>query len=108
MAAAFVIVSLSEWLAGHNRSVPPAAAFLPAQLERESASPVEAPGRLAWAPAADPTGPEAPTIVDPPAAQAPVRELDASQRGREDAEPAEPDAEPQLAKRSGLFRRRRG
>jgi hypothetical protein len=65
MAAAFVIVALSEWLAARGRFVPPAAAFL---SHGEPAPYVEAPVP-GWGPAAEPdeeTEPEALTIVASP------------------------------------------
>jgi len=69
MAAAFVIVALSEWLAARARFVPPALAFLPlassSAFAGEPAPYVEAP-RPAWGLADEPdeeTQPEALTIV---------------------------------------------
>ena len=112
MAGAFVIVALSEWLAARARFVPPAVAFLPAVDDREPAPYVEAPYRQAepnWqeqlAPSED-TEPEALTViagadehgVDPWEQQLADPELE--------EEPA-PGAEPELAERAGMFRRKR-
>ncbi len=125
MAAAFVIVALSEWLAGRARFVPPAIAFLPPVSEGEPAPFVEAPAP-GWG-AAEPdevTEPEALTIVasadeveaasasaldpwelgDEGAAVEPGDE--AVEPRDEDAEPGDAEAEPELVER-GLFRRRR-
>jgi len=126
MAGAFLIVAISEWLAGRARFVPPAVAFLPAAAEGEPAPYVEAPAP-AWGVASEPdeeTEPEALTIVasaedvEVAAAAAAVdpweqgpshEESDAEGSGEEAAaeagvEPAEVEGEPE---RAGLFRRRR-
>ena len=119
MAGAFVIVALSEWLAGRARFVPPAIAFAPldsASEEGEPAPYVEAPAP-AWGAAPEPdetTEPEALTIVasaeevkaaaadpwelgpqDEPAAESPPDENESD----ESVEPA--------GERAGLLRRRR-
>jgi hypothetical protein len=112
MAGAFVIVALSEWLAARARFVPPAVAFLPALDNREPAPYVEAPPH--WGPAelapSEDTEPEALTAiagadkhgVDP-------WEQHADTEPEEEPEPeVEPEpAEPELAERGGMFRRRR-
>ena len=106
MAGAFVIVALSEWLATRARFVPPAVAFLPAQDEGEPAPYVEAPPN--WGPAdpglSEDTEPEALTVI-----AVAGEHVDPWEQG--DAEPeADPDpepAEPELAERGGMFRRRR-
>jgi hypothetical protein len=102
MAAAFVVVALSEWLAARGRFVPPATAFL---TQGEPAPFVEAPAPGWGAEPDEDTEPEALTIV------ATADEVD-------EAAPA-PDPweaglvahgvqpEPDLAERGGLFRRRR-
>jgi hypothetical protein len=128
MAGAFLIVAISEWLAGRARFVPPAIAFLPAAAEGEPAPYVEAPAPV-WGVASEPdeeTEPEALTIVasadeiDVAAAaagvdpweQGPSLEGPGAQRPGEDApaevgvEPAEAEAEGE-PERAGLFRRRR-
>ena len=118
MAGAFVIVALSEWLAARARFVPPAVAFLPALDEREPAPygevrPTWGAGELA---SSEDTEPEALTAiagadehgVDPWEQQHSDTDLDPAEL--EDAplveEPA-PEAEPELAERGGMFRRRR-
>jgi hypothetical protein len=122
MATAFVIVALSEWLAGRARFVPPAAAFLPSVGEGEPAPYVEAPAP-AWGVADEPdevTEPEALTIVasaeDVEAAGAGIdpwergptaESLDdeAPEEGGDlNAVESEAEGEPE---RAGLFRRRR-
>jgi hypothetical protein len=123
MAGAFVIVALSEWLAGRARFVPPAAAFVPPAPEGEPAPYVEAPAPV-WGVSDEPdevTEPEALTIVasaeDVQAAAAAVDpwEQHADNGSNMDevppedvAESDEPvessDGEPE---RAGLFRRRR-
>jgi hypothetical protein len=113
MAGAFVIVALSEWLAARARFVPPAVAFLPALDEREPAPYVEV--RPNWGagelgPSED-TEPEALTIiagadehgVDPWEQQDADSELEDVPLDEESA----PEAEPELAERGGMFRRRR-
>jgi hypothetical protein len=112
MAGAFVIVALSEWLAARARFVPPAVAFLPALDEREPAPYVEAPpnwGSAAELALSEDTEPEALTIiagadehgVDPWEQQHSDIELE------EEPEPEAEPAEPELAERGGMFRRRR-
>jgi hypothetical protein len=111
MAAAFVIVALSEWLAGRARFVPPALAFLPPAAEGEPAPYVEAPAP-AWGVADEPdeeTEPEGLTIVasaeEAEAVEAAsVVGVDPWEVG---VEPANEAGEPELAERAGLFRRRR-
>ncbi len=127
MAGAFVIVALSEWLAGRARFVPPAIAFAPFDATFEEGEPapfVEAPAR-AWGAAPEPdqtpepdetTEPEALTIVasaeeveaaadpwelgpqDGPAVESAPDENESD----ESVEPAEAAGE-----RAGLLRRRR-
>ena len=120
MAAAFVIVALSEWLAGRARFVPPAAAFLPTVREGEPAPYVEA-SAPAWGVADEPdevTEPEALTIVasaeDVEAAGTGVDPWERGPAGEslddplpdEAVEPGENQAEAE-PERAGLFRRRR-
>jgi hypothetical protein len=122
MAVAFVIVALSEWLAGRARFVPPAVAFLPAVAAGEPAPYVEAPAPVpAWGVADEPdeeTEPEALTIVasaaeiDALQSETPGAALDPWEQGpaeespdQEDAAADEADAVP--GERAGLFRRRR-
>jgi len=123
MAAAFAIVAVAEWLAARSRFIPPAVAFI---NEGEPAPYVEAPAP--WqTPALEPgedTEPDALTIVAESAAQdeAPADDAAAEEAHEEDdggddveaaADPWEhqPDdgaePEPELAERSGFFRRRR-
>jgi hypothetical protein len=98
MAAAFVIVAVAEWLAARARFVPPSVAFLSA--EGEPAPYVEAPAP-AWTPAAvepsEDTEADALTVIEPR-----VDAVDPWEHGVEDDEP-----EPELAERTGIFRRRR-
>lgn len=121
MAVAFVIVALSEWLAGRARFVPPAVAYMSSILDGEPAPYVEAPVPApAWGVADEPdeeTEPEALTIV------ASAEEIDALQSDTAEAAvdpweqgPAEESsgeeevaagAEGGPAERAGLFRRRR-
>jgi hypothetical protein len=103
MAAAFVVVALSEWLAARGRYVPPAAAFISLG---EPAPYVEAPMPVRADEPEEETEPEALTIV------ASAEELEDAIGGTED--PWETglvahaiEAEPELAERGGLFRRRR-
>jgi hypothetical protein len=108
MAAAFVIVALSEWLAGRARFVPPAVAFLSPAVEGEPAPYVEAPAP-AWGIADEPdeeTEPEALTIVasSEEVEAASVAALDPWEVG---VGSAHEDGEPEPAERAGLFRRRR-
>jgi hypothetical protein len=129
MAGAFVIVALSEWLAARARFVPPAVAFLPALDERDPAPYVEAPYRGAsprWGSAAgepsEDTEPEALTMiagadeeVDPWEQQLPDEDDDELEDEPDDDDPEDdPDDEPEpeladpgLADRGGMFRRRR-
>jgi hypothetical protein len=102
MAAAFLIVAISEWLAARARFVPPAAAFL-AQDAGEPAPYVEAPvpgwEQGALEPGED-TEPDALTmIVDAEEAAEDPWEHGVAENGDE--------PEPELAERGGLFRRRR-
>ena len=100
MAAAFLIVALSEWLAARARFVPPAVAFLAAEEEGEPAPYVEAPApgwpadQQALEPGED-TEPDALTMIGEPVED----EADPWEHGAE--------TEPELAERGGLFRRRR-
>jgi len=109
MASAFVIVAISEWLAARAGFVPPVVAFLPPEADGEPAPYVEAPAPE-WGPAVEPdedTEPEALTIVEVLVEQgeAPAA-LDPWEHGPA-ANGAEPEPEPELAERGGLFRRRR-
>jgi hypothetical protein len=124
MAAAFVIVALSEWLAGRARFVPPAVAFLPPPAEGElpvegrPAPFVEAPGP-GWGVGAEPdeeTEPEALTIVasaeEVAVASASAEEVEAVSVAAVDPwevglDPTDEDGEPEPVERAGLFRRRR-
>jgi hypothetical protein len=139
MAGAFVIVALSEWLAGRARFVPPAVAFLSTLDERDPAPYVEAPyrgasprfGSAELEPSED-TEPEALTMiagadelggeeaVDPWEQQLPDEddddELDDDEPDEDpdddsdddsDDEPEPELADPGLADRGGMFRRRR-
>jgi hypothetical protein len=108
MAVAFVIVALSEWLAGRARFVPPATAFLPPASDGEPAPYIEAPAPgLGAAPEPDEdTEPEALTIV------ASREEHEAAAAAAIDPwelglETTGVEVEPELVERSGLFRRRR-
>jgi hypothetical protein len=93
MAAVFVIVAVSEWLAGRARFVPPAVAFLPSGFDGEPAPYVEAPGPE-WGAAGEPdeeTEPESLTFVASAgevesASQAAV---DPWERGPEEPDPPE-------------------
>jgi len=102
MAAAFLIVALSEWLAARARYVPPAAAFLAPDVG-EPAPYVEAPvpgwEQVALEPGED-TEPDALTIIAgaDEAADDPWEHGVAENGG---------DPEPELAERGGIFRRRR-
>ncbi len=124
MAGAFVIVALSEWLAGRARFVPPAVAFMPPASEGEPA-PVRrgACARAAWGVSDEPdevTEPEALTIVasadevEAAAAVDPWEQHPDNGSGTDEVRPEadepeaesveSPDGEPE---RAGLFRRRR-
>ena len=126
MAGAFLIVALSEWLAGRARFVPPAVAFQSSApiAEGEPAPYVEAPAP-AWGITDEPdeeTEPEALTIVasaeEVDAASAPADPWERGPEGEDGdegegeavpvSEAAAPEsAEPEVAGRAGLFRRRR-
>jgi hypothetical protein len=109
MAAVFVIVAVSEWLAARGRFVPPVVAFVPPAADGEPAPYVEAPApERPRAPEPDEdTEPEALTIVGVLAEQdEAAAALDPWEHGP-DANGAEPEPEPELADRGGLFRRRR-
>jgi len=102
MAGAFAIVALSEWLASRSRFIPPSVGFL---AEGEPAPYVEAPappwaGPQALEPGED-TEPDALTIVAVPAGG---DTIDPWEQGADDADD---EPEPELAERSGFFRRRR-
>ena len=102
MAGAFVIVALSEWLAGRSRFIPPSVAFL---AEDEPAPYVEAPappwaGPQALEPSED-TEPDALTII---AAPAEGETVDPWEQGADDVGD---EPEPELAERGGFFRKRR-
>jgi hypothetical protein len=102
MAAAFLIVAVSEWLAARARFVPPAVAFV--AHDGEPAPYVEAPAPPWNQPALEPgedTEPDALTVIAAPGGDG---DVDPWERGVV-AEAEEPDAE--LAERGGLFRRRR-
>jgi hypothetical protein len=105
MAAAFVIVACSEWLAARARFVPPAVAFYSAETG-EPAPYVEAPAP-AWEPdavePAEDTEPDALTVIQVPADEVVV---DPWEQEHEHAL-GEAEPEPELAERSGIFRRRR-
>jgi hypothetical protein len=109
MAAAFVIVAVSEWLATRGRFVPPAAGFLPPASYGEPAPYVEAPPPAlghSLEPDED-TEPEALTIVESRAEhEEAAAAIDPWEQGLE-SDGVEPEPEPELADRSGLFRRRR-
>jgi hypothetical protein len=102
MAAAFVIVAVSEWLAARGRFVPPAAAFI---SQGEPAPFVEAPAPGWGGEPDEETEPEALTIV---------ASADEVEEASMAADPWEAglvahgiEPEPELAERSGIFRRRR-
>jgi hypothetical protein len=111
MAAAFVIVALSEWLASRARFVPPAVAFLPPLGEGEPAPYVEAPAPGWAAPALEPgedTEPDALTVI----AEAPEADgASVASDPWEDAAPAAVAAadsdDSEQDERGGIFRRRR-
>jgi hypothetical protein len=106
MAAAFVIVALSEWLVARARFVPPAAAFI---SHGEPAPYVEAPVPGWGGEPGEDTEPEALTVI------ASAEELEeAAAEVPERPDPWEAglvahgmDPEPELAERGGIFRRRR-
>ena len=104
MAGAFVVVALSEWLAARGRFVAPATAFVG---QGEPAPFVEAPAPGRGAEPDEDTEPEALTIVASP------EEVDDAAEAADPWEAgvvengAEPETEPELAERGGLFRRRR-
>jgi hypothetical protein len=103
MAGAFVIVALSEWLASRARFVPPAVAFLPDDVgEPAPYVEVPAPGweQQALGPGED-TEADALTMIESSAAE------DSADPWEQGLSEAEADPEPELAERSGLFRRRR-
>ena len=132
MAAAFVIVAISEWLAARARFVPPAVAFLPPPTTRRARAvrrgcPRPPGSRPAVEPAED-TEPEAldrdraarlPTTSTPRDAvdpwereaavddEAPTTSRAGADRARAaEREPStEPEQEPVLAERGGIFRR---
>jgi len=123
MAAAFVIVALSEWLAGRARFVPPAVAFLPPVSDGEPALYVEAPAPdrgVAGEPDEE-TEPEALTIVasaeevesasaaavDPWEQHSGEGDLGEGDPEEGGLEPGAVEGEPELVERAGLFRRRR-
>jgi hypothetical protein len=110
MAAAFVVVAFSEWLASRSRFVPPSLAVTPPDLDVPSRVVPAAP---AWGPPPEPepgedTEPEALTVVALPEDLAEqngdVPADDPWEQGPE-ADEEEPEAE--AAERGGLFRRRR-
>jgi hypothetical protein len=102
MAAAFLVVAISEWFAARARFVPPPAAFL--TDDREPAPYVEAPAPPWNPPALEPaedTEPDALTIIAGPLSE---DGIDPWEHGVvEDGE----EPEPELAERGGIFRRRR-
>jgi hypothetical protein len=121
MAAAFVIVAVSEWLAARARFVPPAVAFLPPVDEGDPASDVEA-TRPVWGVASEPdedTEPEGLTIVGPaeeveaasaavdPWEQGPPEETDEEGIDAAEASAGSDGTEGEPGERAGLFRRRR-
>jgi hypothetical protein len=102
MAGAFLIVAISEWLAGRGRFVPPPVAFLPEDFG-EPAPYVEAPAPDRSPSALEPgddTEADALTMIVGPSENV----GDPWEHGVvEDGE----EPEPELAERGGLFRRRR-
>jgi hypothetical protein len=105
MAAAFVIVAFSEWLAARARFVPPAVAFYSAE-PGEPAPYVEVPAPGREPTAAEPvedTEPDALTVIEASADGVVVDPWE-HEHALEDDDP-EPD--PELAERGGIFRRRR-
>jgi hypothetical protein len=112
MAGAFLIVALSEWLAGRARFIPPAVAFLSAPVDEGEPAPYVEARAPAWGVAGEPdeeTEPEALTIVasaeEVETASAPADPWESAPEGA-DVEDGEPLPE-QEAERAGLFRRRR-
>ncbi|HEX3226935.1 MAG TPA: hypothetical protein VHQ89_12635 [Gaiellaceae bacterium] len=102
MAGAFAIVALSEWLASRSRFIPPSVGFL---AQGEPAPYVEAPappwaGPQALEPGED-TEPDALTMIAAPAAD---DDVGGWEPGDDDGDD---EPEPELAERSGFFRRRR-
>ena len=119
MGAAFLIVAFSEWLAARARFIPPSVAFI---SESEPAPYVEAPAPApapapAWTPQpalapGEDTEADALTMVADPAedegdAEDAADVVDPWEQGGEEADEDEDGAEPELAERGGLFRRRR-
>jgi hypothetical protein len=114
MAAAFVVVALSEWLASRARFVPPTVAFLPPLGEEGEPVPSGQPAPVWVAPAlaggeAVEADQDALTVVEPAAGETtdPWEQADVED---EDADEAEADDEPvdvAVAERGGIFRRRR-
>ena len=106
MAAAFVVVALSEWLASRARFVPPAVAFLPPLEEGAEPAPyVEAPAPAGGTPALegnDSSQPEALTMVENTAGETtdPWEQTDSENDGEE-------PGDVELAERGGIFKRRR-
>jgi hypothetical protein len=111
MAAAFVIVAVSEWLAGRARFVPPAIAYLPlgsgSGSEGEPAPYVEAPAP-GWGGLGEPneeTEPDALTMVaSAEEVEAAAVAIDPWEQG---ADPEPEEAELGEAGQPSLFRRRR-
>jgi hypothetical protein len=106
MAAAFVVVALSEWLASRARFVPPAVAFLPPLEEGAERVPYVAGPPPAWGTPElegdDSAQPEALTMVESSAGETtdPWEQTDSED---DDDEPADVE----LAERGGIFKRRR-
>jgi hypothetical protein len=115
MAGAFVIVACSEWLAARARFVPPSVAFYSPETAEPATPYVEVPAAPGWEPAAvepaEDTEADARTVIETPAAAVPVGDdavVDPWEHEPvlEDDEP-EPESDPELAERGGIFRRRR-
>jgi hypothetical protein len=105
MAAAFVIVALSEWLAARARFVPPAIAFYSAETG-EPAPYVEVPAQGHEPAAAEPvedTEPDGLTVIEGSADGAVVDPWEQEPLLADN----EPEPEPELVERGGIFRRRR-
>ena len=109
MAVAFLIVALSEWLASRARFVPPAVAFYTAE-QGEPAPYVEAPApgwdQSALEPGED-TEPDALTMIAGPDEERADDEPEGDPWEHGGDEDRDGEAEPELAERGGLFRRRR-
>jgi hypothetical protein len=106
MAAAFVVVAVSEWLASRARFVPPAVAFLPPPAEGEEPAPYVDARAPAWGTPALEVGedgePEAMTMVETAAGETtdPWEQTESDDEGDE-------GENVEIAERSGIFKRRR-